>query len=277
MNMKKLFLMSVLSLVSLSGMIAQEQTGVQLMTGDQIVEVLPDRFWTFRQISYDGAVIAVPRGFYGLVIAVGPAKFIGTGHDEGGMEELKSVRLLVDGKEQELDQMEYQGEEIILEKVSQVGPFEHHAVTTLKNGRIHLKHSLEAQDSAYMELIYPFMLCWTPETTEWTAETVGGEILSGEFVSDQGWELQQSVLWSAVYDPTNTLIAKVEFGEDFPEGKIHKHAFWDQPHYHKQYFQSHFQETVTEGDVFEYECTVGFIKASPENWKERAQENLEVQ
>jgi hypothetical protein len=70
---------------------------VTIETRDLTVEFAGDRAWTIHRILHKGAVVADKKGFYGTVYAAQPGKWIGTGHNEGGIEKVQQVSLMVDG------------------------------------------------------------------------------------------------------------------------------------------------------------------------------------
>src|SRR4051812_4722784 len=75
---------------------------VAIETREMKVEFAGDRAWTIYRISYKGETEADKVGFYGTVFAAEGGKWIGTGHNEGGLEQVQEVTLTVDGKPCEL-------------------------------------------------------------------------------------------------------------------------------------------------------------------------------
>lgn len=269
-----LALLSILGLSSIATVLAQSGAPLDLVTPGFSLRFQPKRAWTYGQIDYKGETISGPTGFHGLVLATGPAKFIGSGHNEGGLEVVESIDVVVDGQPRIDLEGRIECREAIVTKRSRLGDFTHEAIVKLSAERIDLDYQIKATKNSYLEILYPFMFCWSPTTTEWMAAQKGGEILSGEFQSNNGWQLEKDVAWASVYMPDKKIAAVVKFSEDLPPGALHKHGFWDRETYHKQYYQSFWKASITEGESFRYQASVMAAEAAPDQWKEVVQNLL---
>ncbi len=251
---------------------------LELRTEGFSLKVIPERAWTYSRIGYREAELGVERGFYGAVLATGPAQFIGTGHDEGGVEKVEEVEIEIDGRPwnpQERGVIQCREARII--KRSRMGILEHVAETHLQAERIALRHRFEAEESGFLELLYPFMFCWSPETTHWFAQTVEGEELEGEFTSEGGWHLERDVRFTSVYHPGAKVAIVARYPRDFPLGRLHRHGYWDREVYHKQYFQALWREEVEQGAQYDFRMELLPVLAAPQEWKERVIETLRAE
>jgi hypothetical protein len=248
---------------------------LELVTPGFALKFRGDRAWTISEIEYKGAVISGPTGFHGLVLAIGPALFIGSGHKEGGEEVVESIEVKLDGAVLDPPEGSLDCREAVITKRSQLGDWTHEAVIRLTAEKLELDYRIKATKDTYIELMYPFMFCWSPLSTEWMAQTRNGEILEGEFRSDNGWQLEKDVDWSAIYIPDKQMAAVLRFDENLPDGALHKHGFWDREAYHKQYYQSFWRANIEAGQDFHYRVALQVAEGGVNNWKQLVQELLE--
>lgn len=258
---------TALGVALLAALAAGQAQTLDLVTPGFSMKFIPKRAWTYGQIDYRGETISGPTGFHGLVVATGPALFLGSGHNEGGVEEVESVEVVVDGKPLTDPKGVVECQEAVVTKRSRIGDFTHEAIVKLTAERIDLDYRLKAVKNTYVEILYPFMFCWSPTTTEWLAELKGGGTLDGTFKSDGGWELEKDTAWTAVYMPEKKIAAVVKFAGDLPPGTLHKHGFWDREQYHKLYYQSLWKAVVSADQSYRYQASVFAAEVTPEDWK----------
>lgn len=246
------------------------QTTLDLVTSGFGLKFRGDRAWTCSQIDYKGQTISGPAGFHGLVLATGPGMFIGSGHKEGGEEVVESTEITVDGEITEIRAGNIDCQEATVTKRSQIGDWTHVAIVKLTPEKIELDYTIKATKDTYVELMYPFMFCWVPASTEWIAQLKNGSMADGTFRSDNGWQLEKDVEWSAIYFPDIQLAAVLRFAEDLPDGALHKHGFWDREVYHKQYYQSFWKASFTEGQEYRYRVSLQVVPGGTTDWMAEA-------
>ena len=259
---------------------ARKDTRVTVVVGDYRVEFRDPGAWTLGNIHYGTAQVGLSNGWSGLVLRRPKGGWIGTGHTEGGLEKVETVRLLIDGQEVALEaDATYKGRAARLEKVSRVDNLKLHAVYEITRAGISETHTIQAIDDQPIVTLYAFMHPWTPATKQWMAEAAGGKIISGDLVShDQKvkgnhWPLMNDVRWSAVYDPS----AKVAIVLCYPElykGAGLRTGIWDLKHYHKQYYQPYANETIAKGTRRTFRCRVWCVKAEPDAWREAVEADV---
>ena len=69
-----------------------------LVSGDYRICISPKYKHTIRSIEWKGYMIGTATGYYGAIVIPAPGKYIGAGHTEGGVEDVKSVIAVCDGR-----------------------------------------------------------------------------------------------------------------------------------------------------------------------------------
>jgi len=243
-----------------------------LKMNDLQIAVDPESAFTLREIKVAGKPLLLSVGFGGFVMAYPEAKFIGSGHTEGGREAVESVTLKVDGKEIELpfgQTLDVIGEAVLTKSSRLNGDVVLHTELRLTPDVIEEKVRAEITGDAEVDYVYPFMYSWTPSTELWMAETETGEVIEGAFDCGGDWELNKNVRWSSVYDPKDSIAASVVYSGDLPKGSFTK--FWDLDRYHKQYFVlTQKKGNLPKGEVFELSAKVHISRPADETeWKNK--------
>ncbi len=269
--MFRTFILIVFSLCTSMLMAAAPKPGpaviVAVETKDFRVEFAGERAWTFQRILHQGNVVAGPAGFCGTVYAAEPGKWIGTGHNEGGIEQVEKVTLTVDGKECALTNLAvYPGKKAVLHKHSRMGPFRLEAIYTITDEAIMEEHRYEAMEEAKVSVLYAFMHTWLPQSTEWLAMKPDGEEVAGVFASNSDFELNEDVKWTASYTPGNQRAMLAWYPQPL-KGQGHKTAYWDKTVYHKLYNQIYANTTVPVGTKFEAAVVIRGVVADTDEWK----------
>jgi hypothetical protein len=259
-------------LLVVSVLVAAEKPGpphvVAVETRDYRVEFAGDRAWTIFRILHKGTVVGDKNGFYGTVLIPAGGKFIGTGHTEGGVEKVESVTLTVDGKPVQLkDKAVYRGSRAELRKQSVMGPLRLEATYTVTDDCLLERHCYEAPEETKLHLLYAFMHCWLPRTTEWMAEKADGPVVEGKFDSSGNFKLQEDVKWTALYDPESRKAALAWFPKVLA-GQGHRTTYWDKTNYHKLYTQLYSSATLPKGTKVEAALVVRCVEAEAAAWKQ---------
>jgi hypothetical protein len=148
---RSLFILLVLGFLTGHSYAAGEKPGpvayVTVETRDMTIEFAGDRAWTISRILHKGAIITDRTGFYGTVFLPVGGKWIGTGHNEGGVEKVTSAVLTVDGKACELkDKAVYRGQHAELRKQSMMGTIKLEAIYTVMEDRVIEQHRYETTE-----------------------------------------------------------------------------------------------------------------------------------
>ncbi len=270
--MPKLSLMLAVWLVAVCARAAAPKPGpaviVAVETRDFRVEFAGERAWTFLRILHQGQVVAGPAGFCGTVFAAQSGKWIGTGHNEGGIEQIESVTLTVDGQKRELaHQAVYRGQKAVLHKHSRMGPLKLEAIYTVTDDALREEHRYEAVEEARIATLYAFMHTWLPDSTEWLAVKPDGQEVAGAFASDSDFELQQDVKWTASYNPKNRRAMLAWHPQPF-RGQGLKTAYWDKTVYHKLYHQIYANTTIVAGTKVSATIVIKGVETDAAGWKD---------
>lgn len=242
---------------------------VTVETRDLAIEFAGDRAWTISRIVHKGAVITDRAGFYGTVFSPVGGKWIGTGHNEGGVEKVERAVLTVDGKACELkDKAVHRGQRAELRKQSMMGPIRLEAVYTVTDDRVIERHRYEATEEVKIGVLYAFMHPFLPTTTEWMAEKADGATMEGAFDSQGGHRLREDVKWTAIHDPKSQRATLLWYPQPLA-GQGLKTFYWDKTVYHKLYNHLYSNATVAAGTKFEAEVILRCVEADTASWKEK--------
>lgn len=243
------------------------------------VVIRSDAAFTIGQITYRGMPLGKTNGNWGFVLSYEGFNFIGSGHAEGGVEQIKNVSLTLDGRK--LDKMPL-GEQIeagvaLLEKTALLGEaVEIDCKTEITAEAIKATHIMRVKADTRLTHVYPFMFIWPETTSEYMYGLADGTVNAGEFVSDGQWKVRAHSRWMAIYNPQYGLAAVTVFPEDMPHGSDQgmKHAFWDHQEYHKQYFDFADRQDFSAGEEFRFDVELFVVEGDPSNWKERVKAAL---
>jgi hypothetical protein len=271
--MKKLLLSVPLAAASLALAAAPKPGPPQIVaieTRDLKVEFAGDRAWTIYRIFFKGELVADKNGFYGTVFAAEGGKWIGTGHNEGGIEQVQSVMLTVDGQPRDLaDKAVYRGRRAEIRKRSMMGPLALEAIYVVTDDCLLERHRYEATADVKIGTLYAFMHCWLPRTTEWIAEKAGGAIVEGLFDNSGNHKFTDDPKWTALYDPQSRRAMLAWYPSPIA-GQGIKTSYWDKTVYHKLYNQIYSHSAVARGAKFETAVVVRGVEAEPGSWKQAA-------
>jgi hypothetical protein len=247
---------------------------VTLETRDFRVELAGDRAWTISTIIHRGATITGRTGFYGTVFAEQGGRWIGTGHNEGGVEKVEEAVLTVDGQKCELtDGAVYRGARMELRKRSFLGPIRLEAVYTVTDDTIVERHRYEFTKEVKVGTMYAFMHPFLPSTKAWMAETGDGQRIGGGFTENGGHQLGKDVRWTAIHDPSAKR-ATLVWTPEVIEGVQKKTFYWDKAVYHKLYHAIYDMSTVPAGTKRETTVVLRCIEAGAEDWQSAVEKQL---
>ncbi len=240
-----------------------------LNSGKYKVAFSQKEFFSSAQYFYDGAEIGMRTGFYGTILATAPNMFVGSGHKEGGVEKLLSVKVICDGKEVKAIPATYSGDKIIFEKISLLNNLKVFVRVTLTPQEIRIDKNFEALATQKIYSLYIFQFCWTHKSDKWIIGRPDETIATGNFKSNEGWFLrgkEPELLWYALYDTKQNVGVLGYFSEYFP--KQGSYMLWDRPVYHKFYFNANLPKVVSKGYKSKnYSMVLKGFKSTPKDWQ----------
>ncbi len=272
--MKKLAVLST-ALVMALGFFSRAQAQVPstaphltLSTPGLSIRLAPKKAWTPDLIRFKGQPLSTPNSNYGFVIDLGGSKFVGSGHTEGGVEEVRELRIEADGKPVDFSKGgTIEGQNFFMVKKSRVAFLDLETTLRLYGDTLEEEHKVLVRENGNISKMYGFMYAWLSSTTEWVAQTVGGRAIEGTF-DNSGWEMEDDVRWSALFEPVSQTAILTEFPPALPASVGRKHAFWDLAAYHKQYYQPLAARELKAGETFRFATKVRALPATTQNWKQ---------
>jgi hypothetical protein len=243
-----------------------EQGILTLKTTKYTVPMCAERAWTILSIAYDGQTIAHDRGFYGTVLIPQGGQFWGTGHTEGGREIVHSLDLTVDGRQQTVEAgATATGQKLTLRKDSTIWKFKCLAEVTVTEQHVYERTQLEATEDVDLKLLYFFMHCFVPTTTQWIAELPNGDFAAGTLAGDGGFEVNQDTRWVAQFEPAMKL-GLLCYSPKVIHGPGSMSKIWDLERYHKFYYQANADRSVKRGEKLDYSVIVQVVPQESGDW-----------
>ncbi len=259
-------------------------TAGTLSANDMILESGPYKvvfsekeFYCSAQYFYEGAELGTRTGFYGTILSTtGPNRFIGSGHKEGGVEKLVSLKLNVDGAEKKVENNLFEGKKIVFDKISMLGSLKLNVNFTITPEGIVIRKQYEAVEAQPIHSFYIFQFCWSKNNDSWLIGRPDGSFRDGRFNSDEGWFLcrqdkEPELLWFAQFNSDEKKGILGYFGKYFPGQGTY--MFWDRKVYHKFYFSAKTPKIAEKGyRSSEYVMILKGFSSPPDAWQSKAKE-----
>jgi len=242
---------------------------IRFQSGDYMITFDGGRAWTLWHMTYKGVrILSGLRGAAnGTVVNCKPEGWIGTGH---GLEEIKSLKVLVDGREHPFkENSTYSGKILCFRKVSSLRIYRLNADVTLdRDGVLEVNH-YETVNPRPIRFIYAFMHSFALNMCEWSCMNMDGSVERGEFKNDNSRVLNQPVRWAAVFDPDAGVGALCTFK---PNGWGEKPVmfFCDRTHDNKLYFRPDINTNPTRGEKMDFSVRLTCFESKAESWVEKA-------
>lgn len=254
--------------------VKQDAPFLSIKTAGFTVRIAPPWAWTLDTIAYRDKVLAEPSGLYGLVIDIANGKFVGSGHREGGREEVLKVELEADGKPvNHLDGGTFTGDNFVFTKHCKIDGLSVKSVLRIKENEIEGEQFVHADKDFKITTMYAYMFPWLTSTSAWIGETIDGKAFEGKF-EDKSFVQNSTARWIAVYEPA----AKTAAITFFPRHKDEQgflHFFNDNAAYRKQYWKTMTSREVKAGEEFHYTVKLRAVVAEADSWKEKTRQVAE--
>lgn len=251
-----------------------ERATVTINCGGLSVEVQAAYAWNLQRLSWQGVEVCAPTGAFGALLCVPAAGgWVGGMHTAGGVEQVVSATLTVDGEIVDLvDGAVYSCKRAELTKISMLDHVRLESQFIIEDGRLTQHQVLTAAEDVVVTVIYPVMFPVSAEATQWMAVTTSGEEMSGEFTNEGGLEWHEDWQWTAAFLPaqrTGFLLRHLSVAE----GSKRLTGYWDHERYHKLYVKVEPPDGPwREGDRVEATVAVTCFEAAPATWQETARE-----
>jgi hypothetical protein len=268
--MKKSLLLTLLfaSIITTAG-IAGFDGNFVLSSGDYDVVITGKHKYCITEILYKNYLTGNSNGYYGSILAPKNAKFIGSGHKEGGEEDVVSVDVYVDGKKQSIAQgAKFKGSKVVMKKVSILDNLKVFVDFTITKEGIRIDKNFEALDNQDVYSFYIFQFCWSEKTQDWMIGRPDGSTRAGKFKSNMGWHIrgEKEILWCALFDPHAEKGIIAYFASYYPlQGR---YMLWDKTIYHKFYYWANLPKVIKKGTKSrKYTLILQGIDAERANWQ----------
>lgn len=240
--------------------------------GDYQVEFRDDCARTIGRILFRDEIIVNRTGAHQAVINVkgkeNPREWIGTCH---GGEEIEAFDLYVDGKPAEPG-VSAKGSGFKVVKKSRLGPVAYLSEVEISEQGIRQVATFERTAlEPDVNMLYPFMHCWSKNFTHWLAVKDDG-IEEDVFYGDNRYLLDKDVLAFVAFDEKRKIGAYYRYPKIYgSNGRLKGKAnrLWSRPIDHKLYLRVDGPKQV--GEVQKYECRITAFEADAAGWKEKAQ------
>lgn len=270
--MQKKSLPAVVMLMLFLGL-ASRASDLVLSSGDYRVAILKlgDKFCSIGMIWYKDALLCNTNGFNSSVLAPQPAKFIGAGHKEGGLELVLETEVIADEQKIENPFGIISGKKVIWKKKSRLDKILLDYEVCVEADKITFSAGWEASEDQPVATFYLHQFCFTEKSSAWMAQTMDSKLLSGEFVSDGKFQNTGGhfTRWLASYFPQE----KVGFTGLLDEAAATAgHCrIWDRTNYHKLYYQLDLPDVVKAGHHSQTRTfTIKAFSATDEDWQKNA-------
>ena len=273
LSLKALGLLLLVS-VSLIASPIPEQGEITLISGDYQVKLSANSRYNLSGFVYKGKDFASGSGLFGLTVSMSENAFAGSGHNEAGSEQISSLSLTVDGKQEPIEiGKDYQGKNVEVVKTSKIGGMEIDSTIRLSDDGVTEKRQFRIKDDMTIKFLYVFMYPWKKNHDKWCGGQESGKILSGDFLEAEPDEfvMRADVRWTGVFDSSTGLGVVASFGKTYA-GRGVQSAYWNRAIYKKFYFMPNVPQELPSGFESEvYEVTLrGFESAGGEAWTEDA-------
>jgi len=243
-------------------------TPFALSTGDFTATIDPPGGWSLTQIHFRDKPVSLAYRAHDLVVRFSDRIFVGASSIKPEPEEILSVTLLVD--EATVDPASakrFQGERIEYTRRTRLRGLEATSKLTVLPDRIERETVLEVKADTVVKQVWPLTFVWQPTTTEWLARTRDGRLVHGSFDGAGDWEMQESVHWTAVFNPRQRLAMVTAFPRDMMDGVVRKHAYWDLEASHQQRFHAMDNQQLKQGETYRLGATLRILPAKKADWK----------
>lgn len=263
--MKQIF---ILLTVVFSAVLSALPGDMVLESGPYKVHFAQKHFYASSQYFFKGVEIGNRGGFYGTIFASSPNKFVGSGHSEGGKEKIISLRLVCDGKEENVEPKSFNGKKLEFTKISMLNNLRVTAKITITPENIIIDKSFEAVAPQQYYSMYVFQFCWSTALDKWMICRPNGTFGDGVFKSNRGWFLrgkEPEIRYWALYNSKAQKGILGFFSKYFPQQG--SYLLWDHTAYHKFYFWAKNPKNLAKGYKSPaYQLVLKGIDAAPDKW-----------
>lgn len=251
-----------LSLYATAGPLPPEVT---IRTRDLRVTLEAVSSWTVRSLDFRGTRLVRPAGGQGAVLQNPDGKWVGSAMQPKTSEPVESIEITGGTVEKQTkNAVTVAGDRVTVRKQSTLGGLRHWADTVFEADRFVQHHRFEALAPVRPKAFYAFLYSFTPETTEWAAQPLNGQLRQGKFQQTGGHVPGVACQWLAQFDPKKGAGVLVYFQTPFANRGAST-SFWDAKSYHK-FLASPFRGVIPKGAKLDYTLVVQCFQAPAADW-----------
>jgi len=245
---------------------AELPQSITVESGNIRIRLDAKKRWNINRIEWKNTLCGVdtPGAHYGAVYRPIDSRFpIGTGHDESGVgEKLLSLKIYADGKEFIPSDKVIRGNQIKIERISDIADLSSQTTAIIENDVIREKTQITAKKTVKLDHLYVFMHPWSPRFDRFRAVGADGETLDVTFKSDNSFPNRKFVPSAAWYD-SKTGIGVATFIRNIEGKKAPMRYQWDRRSYRKDYLCDYYHAEFPAGQTVAWEAVTGFFQQSP--------------
>lgn len=241
--------------------------------GDLQVRLESRSFWTLYRVEHKGVRIGIDLygSHYGTVVNYPKNKFIGSGHVENEKEQIISLKLLVDGREEKNPLPKYSCSSFELIKQYKIRQLTFDSSISVKNGKIIESVAVSAEKAETVSFIYFFMHPWETAFSDFAALDKENE-MTGKFTDSKKYMINRPARITALFSEKLNK-GLVTIINQVPENVKWLNRYWDVPkRYRKHYLMAFMNTTISPGTQYSFQSTTIPFDATPENWLQKASE-----
>ncbi|WP_417388317.1 hypothetical protein [Gimesia sp.] len=224
--------------------------------------------WTIEKMLFRGQEFGLNNGHYGTVLRPKGEQWWGTGHQEGGREVVHRLQLFVDGTKTPITKTDetITGKQIRFIKESTIWKFIVRAEIILTDSEIYERTQMVAQAEVDLDLLYYFMHCFPPTSTEWMAQLPDGTIETGPLSHSKKMAISKNTTWVAQFNPEQQL-SSLCYTPRVIRGEGSTSMIWDLDRYHKYYLRHNNGQSFKKGDQLDFTVIVKAVPDETGNWQ----------
>jgi len=228
-------------------------------------------FWTLYRVDYKGVRLGLDiyGSHYGHVAKYPKIGFIGSGHTENEDEQVKSLKLYINGHAVTKPVANYKCSSIKLVKKSKIRNLILDSEISVAEGKIIEDLKIKAEKPEKLDYMYLFMHPWATSFSDFAVLDKGHE-MSGKFTDSKNFMVDKTVKKITLFNRKLnkgiiTCITAV------PNDIKWSNRYWDYPkRYRKHYFKAFIKTMVKPGKSYHFRAVTVPFEATAKTWLKTA-------
>lgn len=234
---------------------------------------MPHR-WSIIQIFCDGVELGTNTGYYSNIMSPTPGKYIGAGHNEGGLEVFLEGTVTVDENAPvPVAAGVFKGNKVVFRKSSTLADVKMMVTYTLTPEGLRIDKQFTALKEQPLHQLYIWQFCWNVQSSDYLFIRRNGTVGKGTFLNDEKMRVygEREAYFFSQYLP-QAKYATVNFMPEF--GRVTGiNLLWDRKVYHKYYYWIDLPKTLPAGYTSPVVSMIvrAFPAADKAEWESKAQ------